>query len=133
LGIGLVGFGGIPASLSLTERKFTPKYNATDEELDSSYGTSTPVQPPEKSPADKAPEKSVDQENADEAEILIAKDKLPPGTKEGDVCSFKVSKDAGDEFILSYVKDAEQCEPTNDNLNSTTASELSALDTPGGQ
>jgi hypothetical protein len=130
VGLGLVGFGGIPASLSPPRKAQMPKYTPQDDEMDGAYG-SAPVSPPDKAPADKAPEKSVDEENAEEAEILIAKDKLPPGTKEGDVCSFKVSKDAGDEFILSYVKDEEQGEPTNDNLNSTTESELSALDTQG--
>ena len=100
--------------------------------MDSSYGNA-PVSPPDKMPADKAPAKSVDEQNAGEAEILIAKDKLPPGTKEGDTCTFKVSKDVGDEYILEYVKDGqeERTEPTRDNLDATTDKELSALDSQG--
>ena len=100
--------------------------------MDSSYGNAD-VSPPEKAPADKAPQESVDEQNAGEAEILIAKDKLPPGTKEGSTCTFKVSKDVGDEFILEYVKDSEEeaSEPTKENLDATTDSELSALDNQG--
>ena len=80
------------------------------------------------------PEKSVDEANSEASEILIAKNKLPEGTKEGDTCTFKVSKDVGDELILEYVKDdqEERGEQTNDNMNSTTENEISALD-QGGQ
>jgi hypothetical protein len=113
--------------------------------MDSSYSASKPagksgaVVPPESggNPDENAtPEEnqSVDEENSEGAEILIAKNKLPEGTKEGDTCMFKVSKDVGDEMILKYVKNdqEEQGEKTNDNLNSTTENEISALD-QGGQ
>lgn len=99
--------------------------------MDGSYGN-TPAAPPDAQPgADET--KSVDEQNAGEAAILIAKDKLPPGTKVGDTCTFKASKEVGDEFILEYVKDGkeETGEPTNDSVTSKTESELSALDTQG--
>ena len=100
--------------------------------MDSSY-SGAPVQPPDKAPSDKAPAESVDEQNAGAAEILIAKDKLPPGTKEGDTCTFKVSKDVGDEYILEYVKEGqkETTEPTRDNFDATTENEISALDQKG--
>ena len=108
--------------------------NQMTDEMDSSYGNA-PVSPPDKAPADKAPEESVDEQNAGAAEILIGKDKLPSGTKEGDTCTFKVSKDVGDEYILEYVKEdqEEAPEPTRDNIEATTESEISALDNQGGQ
>ena len=111
-----------------------PKYTPQDDEMDSAYGNA-PVSPPDKTPADKAPEESVDEQNAGAAEILIAKDKLPEGTKEGDTCTFKVSKDVGDEFILTNVKEGEEeaQEPTRENVDAKTDSELTALDNQGGQ
>lgn len=102
----------------------------TDEStMDSSYGPS----PPDKAPTNKAPQESVDEQNAGAAEILIGKDKLPPGTKEGDTYTFKVSKDVGDEYILEYVKEEQEegDEPTRENLDATTDKELSALDNQG--
>lgn len=101
--------------------------------MDSSYGND-PVSPPDKMPSDKAPKESIDDQNAGAAEILIAKDKLPPGTKKGDTCTFKVSKDAGDEFILEYMKEGQEeaTEPTRDNVDATTENEISALDSNKG-
>ena len=97
--------------------------------MDSSYGNE-PVSPP-----DKAPKESVDEQNASEAQILIAKDQLPASTKEGDTCTFKVAKDTGGEFILEYVKEEksgeEAAEPSRDNFDATTDKELSALDNQG--
>jgi hypothetical protein len=108
-----------------------PIDQSMSEGLDSSYGPS----PPDKAPADAAPKQSIDEQNAGSAQILIAKEKLPPGTKEGDTCTFKVSKDVGDEYILDYVKEGQEeaSEPTKDNLDATTESELSALDQKGNQ
>ncbi len=102
--------------------------------MDSSY-SNAPVSPPDKAPADSAPKQSIDEQNAGAAQILIAKEKLPPGTKEGDTCTFKVSKDVGDEYILDYVKEGQEeaSETTKDNLDATTESELSALDQKGNQ
>lgn len=102
--------------------------------MDSSY-SDAPVSPPDKAPADAAPKESVDEQNAGAAQILIGKDKLPPGTKEGATCTFKVSKDVGEDFILEYVKEGEEeaSEPTKENLDATTDKELSALDTQGNQ
>jgi hypothetical protein len=98
----------------------------TEGMMDSSYGPSPPV----KAPAEKAPEQSVDEQNAGAAEILIAKDKLPPGTKEGATCTFKVVQSTGDEFILEHVKDGEgnTSETSNENPEETTDRELTALD-----
>jgi len=104
----------------------------TDDAMDSSY-SGAPVQAPDNAPANAAPKESIDEQNAGAAEILIAKDKLPPGTKEGDTCTFKVSKDVGDEYILEYVKEgqSEDEEATRENLDATTDKELSALDSQG--
>lgn len=103
--------------------------------MDSGTYGNAPVSPPDNAPADKGPPESVDEENAGSAEILIAKDKLPPGTKEGDTCTFKVSKDVGDELILEYVKEGQEetGEPTRDNMDVTTEREISALDAQGNQ
>jgi hypothetical protein len=97
--------------------------------MDSSYGNA-PVSPPDKAPADKAPAESIDEQNAGQAQILISKDKLPSGTKPGDTCTFKVSKDVGEDYILEYIKEdqEEAAEPTRENLDATTDKELSALD-----
>ena len=105
----------------------------TDDAMDSATYGNAPVSPPDKAPADKAPAESVDEQNEGEAATLIAKDKLPPGTKEGDTCTFKVTKDTGDEFILEYVKEEGREEPseTNKNMEDTTARELTALDSQG--
>ena len=105
-----------------------PKYQATDEELDPSYGS----EPAEKPEAETETE-SVDEENAEEAEILISKKELPSGVKAGDTCMFKVMKDFGEECSLKYMKKPaeEATEPTKDNMEAETASEISALDTGG--
>jgi hypothetical protein len=99
--------------------------------MDSAY-SEAPVSPPDKAPAADAPEESVDEENAGEAEILIGKDKLPAGTKEGDTCTFKVSQDVGDEYVLEYVKEnGDGTEPTNESLEQERDQELSAIDSQG--
>jgi len=100
--------------------------------MDGSYGNA-PVTPPDNAPADKAPAESVDEENAGAAQILVAKKELPPGTKEGDTCTFKVKKDFGDECSLEYVKDEESPdeETTRDEMDMTTENEISALDQKG--
>jgi hypothetical protein len=130
----MVRVGGAPGFIDRRtvsrHTKLMPKYTMSDDDMmDSSYGK-TPVQPPDKAPADKAPEQSVDEQNAGETQILVSKKELPAGTKEGDVCSFKVSKDTGDEFILEYVKEGqeESGETTDNNFDATTDKELSALD-----
>ena len=75
--------------------------------LDESYGDKPPVD----DEAETKPTQSVDEENAGATEVLLAKDKLPPETKEGDVCTFRVSKDFGDEFSLEYVKEGGEDKP----------------------
>ena len=99
--------------------------------MDSSY-SNAPVSPPDQS-ADKAPAESVDEQNAGAAEILIAKDKLPAGTKEGATCTFRVVQSTGDEFILEYVKEGEDdtSEKTTENPEAVTDRELTALDSQG--
>lgn len=102
--------------------------------MDSSY-SSSPVSPPDKAPAAKAPQESVDEQNAGAAQILIAKKELPAGAKEGDVFTFKAQKDFGEDMSLELVKEGqeESSETTKDNLDATTESELSALDQKGSQ
>lgn len=129
----MVRVGGAPGFIDRRtvsrHTKLMPKYTMSDDDMmDSSYGK-TPVQPP-----DKAPEQSVDEQNAGETQILVSKKELPAGTKEGDVYSFKVSKDTGDEFILELVKEGqEESGETTDNNFDATDKELSALDNQGGQ
>ena len=102
--------------------------------MDSSY-SSSPVSPPDKSPANEAPAESVDEQNSGAAQILIAKKELPAGAKEGDVFTFKARKDFGEDMSLELVKEGQEeaSEPTKDNLDATTESELSALDSQGNQ
>lgn len=104
-----------------------PKYTPTAEDMDESYA-SAPVSAPDSSSSQAD---TVDEENAGAAEILVSKDKLPEGTKEGDVCSFKVTKDFGDEVSLEYVDESEpeETEPTTASPEDQAASEISALDT----
>ena len=66
-------------------------------------------------------------------EILIAKDKLPAGTKEGATCTFRVVQSTGDEFILEYVKEGEDdtSETMTENPEAVTDRELTALDSQG--
>ena len=107
-----------------------PAYTPTDEEMDTSYSEPA-VKPPAEKP--EAETESVDEENAEEAEILISKKELPSGVKAGDTCMFKVMKDFGEECSLKYMKKPaeEATEPTKDNMEAETASEISALDTGG--
>lgn len=95
--------------------------------MDASYGAE-----PVKAPEDKAePESSVDEENAQDADILISKSKLPDGTEVGDTCTFKAVKDFGDEMSLKYVKaDSEEKgeAPSAEDMTAQTDSEIAALD-----
>jgi len=111
--------------------KRMPKYTPADDEMDSTYGEPS-VSAPEEAPAAEPPTESVDEANAEEAEILISKDELPSGAKVGDTYTFKVSQDAGDELILEYVKaDQGEVGPTKVNFEATTDRELSAIDSQG--
>ena len=109
-----------------------PRYQPEPDELDGSYGN-VPVTPPGDTAAPAEDTQSVDEQNAGATEILIAKDKLPSGTKEGDTCTFKVTKDFGDEVSLEYVNEGKENsrEQTSDNMASTTERELSAMDAEG--
>lgn len=100
-----------------------PKYEPTDEEMDSSYSEDTVAGAPD-TPEVEKPE-SVDEENSESAEILISKGNL----KEGDTVTFRVVKDFGDEVSLERVTAKPSESPSNDNMNETTANEISALDT----
>ena len=96
--------------------------------MEKSYGGTPPVEAPEEA----EPAESVDEENAGTSEILIAKTELPSGTKEGDTCTFKVVKDFGNEFSLEYVKESPAPgEQTADNMETTTANEITAMDEKG--
>lgn len=86
-----------------------PKYTPASDELDASYQGAeggAEVTPPGETPSQET--ETVDEENANTAEILVAKNQLPSGTKEGDTCTFRVKKDFGDEFSLEYVKSGEE-------------------------
>jgi hypothetical protein len=93
--------------------------------MDPSYGGDTAVKVP-----DKTPPESVDEQNADEAQILVDKKELPPGTKKGDKCMFEVMEDHGEEMSLRYVKEGESAK-TESTPGEDTASELAALDSQG--
>ncbi len=80
---------------------------------------------PEKEEA--APPKSIDEENAGATEILVGKDKLPEGIKEGDECRFRVTKDFGDELSLEYVKDEEKGSKTEQHEDMGVEGELAEL------
>jgi hypothetical protein len=87
-----------------------------DEGMYGGGNKAAPVAPPESGgegdAESKAPEeKSVDEQNAGQSEFLVSKKELPEGTKEGDTCMFKVNKDFGDEFSLSYVKEDHEKPP----------------------
>lgn len=99
-----------------------PKYTPSDDELDESY--SAPVTPPEGG-AESPPGQSVDEENESSSEILVSKQELPAGTKEGDTCTFRVVKDYGDEFSLEYAKAGAGESPTE---SSTAAEDFAAMD-----
>jgi hypothetical protein len=113
-----------------------PRYNPNEEDLDSSYGAQSAVKPPPDSGGDtppeaKGPQESVDEQAADGAEILIAKDKLPDA-KEGDECTFRVVRDYGDEFSLEFVKpEAEAEEETSTDNLSTPEQDFAAMDAKG--
>lgn len=95
-----------------------PKYTPTEDDmLDESYSEPQSTA---------APEESVDEENAGADEILVAKTKLPDGTKEGDTCTFKVTKDFGDEMSLTPVSDYKESETESEPM-SQEGQELSAL------
>ena len=100
--------------------------------MDGSY-SDAPVTPPDAKPAAPDESKSVDEQNAGEADVLIDKKKLPPEAKAGDTCTFKVVKDYGTEMSLQLVKDSEEekGEPTGNNFDETTDNELTALDQKG--
>ena len=95
-----------------------------DTSMDSSYGKDAVETPTEKTAPDET--ESVDEANAGATEILIEKAKLP-GKKEGDICTFKVVKDFGDELSLEYVKE-ETPEPAEDNLSANMESDMDAMD-----
>jgi hypothetical protein len=105
--------------------------------MDASYGAG-PVSKPGDDTSPAQPElgkneggegkQSVDEENAENAQILIPKKELPEGTKPGDICSFKVSEDHGEEFSLEYVKDEA---PDKSNMEDNTGAEIAALDQKG--
>lgn len=94
------------------------------DEMDESYAA------PSQAPKKPAPQESVDEMNAGAAEILVAKNKLPAGTKEGDTVSFRVSRDYGDELSLEPVSSPKEAEPQEP--MSVERGELEALDTEKG-
>lgn len=101
-----------------------PKYQPTDEELDSGYSNSPPVEPPE------AEEKeSVDEENAEATEVVVPNKVLmgPDGKepKEGDEIVVKVVKNYGDESSIIYAP----AKPEGETSTPSVDEEIAALDT----
>lgn len=99
--------------------------NNMDGMMDDSYGGGdAAVNPPEEKPT--ADTQSVDEENADQSDILVSKKNLPEGMKEGDTVMMKCMKDHGDEVSMKCMKDSEtKSEPTDN-----TSAEIAALDKP---
>lgn len=89
--------------------------------MDSSYGEAE-VKAPE---TPETPE-SIDEENASDSEILIAKARLPEGSKKGDIVTFRIANDFGDESSLELVKSSKS--PTSDTMNDMASEEIMALD-----
>lgn len=85
-----------------------PQTMPMDEQMDDMYGNEGDTSSTDETNA--STQESVDEENAGAAQILISKDQLPSGTKEGDECTFKVVKDFGDEFSLEYVSEEKEGE-----------------------
>jgi hypothetical protein len=94
-----------------------PRYTPSEDEMDSSYGGGPAKPPPLERPGGPPPKRparepeSVDEENAGATEILVAKSKLPPGVREGDEVTFRVSGDYGEEVSLVQVKEEPGEEP----------------------
>ena len=107
-----------------------PKYTPSDEEMDDSYSAAPPVKPPAEKPAEQPA--SIDEENAAQADLLVEKAKLPPNVKAGDTCTFRVTKDFGDEVALQFVSPGEEA-PTEEAAEETPSTEqdMAALDKEG--
>lgn len=100
-----------------------PKYSPSAEEMDESYASPKVAAPSKET----APKPSVDEESAGATEILIAKNKLPPGCKVGDSYEFKVTQDFGDEASLELVSKSKGEETETEEPMSTEGQELAAL------
>jgi len=103
-----------------------PKYEPSDEEMEE-YGASKATPDSEEKETEPG---SVDEENADTAEILVSKSDLPSGCKVGDRYTVRVVADYGDEKGLELVKESESKETTEEPM-STAARELTALSDEG--
>lgn len=103
-----------------------PKYTPGDDEMDASYAGAGPAMAEGEGGGEKAPAQSVDEEAAQGGDILIDKSKLPPGCKEGDTYTFRITKEYGDEVALELVKDNEPAAGDEEPM-SQEASELAAL------
>lgn len=105
-----------------------PRYNPSDEEMgmDESYGNA-PVTPPEETPE---PAESVDEENAESAEVVVSNKVLtgPDGEppKEGDEIVVKVVKNYGTESSIIYAPAKGGGETTEE--PASTEDEIAALD-----
>lgn len=100
-----------------------------DEETDyGMFGGDESATPPEDAGSEEKAPESVDEESETGSEILVMKNKLPSGIKEGDVCSFKVVKDFGDEVSLEYVDEGED---SGTSPESEVGDEIAALDKGG--
>jgi hypothetical protein len=97
-----------------------PKFRPSDEDLET-YGTNGTSAPAAE------PKPTVDEENAQNADILIAKADLPKGCKEGDTYTFRVVKDFGDEASLELVEGNEPESETTEEPMDVADRELTAM------
>lgn len=92
----------------------------TDEDMEEAYGQKKAAAPERSEP------ESVDEEAAENTEILVEKDKLSPDCKVGDEYTFKVTKHYGDEALLELVKKGEP-EETEEEPMMATNREIDAM------
>lgn len=91
--------------------------------MDESYAGKAVAEPKKSESAE--PEGEADEDGESASEILVDKNKLPKGAKEGDTCTFRIRKDFGDEVSLEPVAESEPAaEPMT-----TERDEIAALDT----
>lgn len=97
--------------------------------MEEAYGQG-PVAPPEQAPEPAETPESVDEENAEQAEVVVANSVLtgPDGKppKEGDEIVVKVVKNYGDESSIIYAPPKTETETQTE---SSPEEEIAALDT----
>lgn len=107
-----------------------PRYTPSEDELDSSYGSSkaAPVTPPDEGAK---PEESVDEENAGQETALVSNKILSPegeSLKPGDEIVLQVVKNYGDECEVKYAPHKSD-EAASEPETSGAAEDFAAMDT----